>query len=667
MDRHLLPSLPGRLACIRVLMASLLILTMTPLQAQESADSDSLSINELFNMSMAELMEIKVTVSSHRPELILDTPAIISRYDADEMAGMGLRTLRDMLRFIPGVTVQDHLFGQTFISIRGVYEGFNQKVLFLLDDTPYFMPSHSDIPLLGIPFSSISHIEIIRGPGAVYYGTNATGGVIKVVTRGYGQSDQGENNLSLRGGTNSYVNGGGYYDTGQNDWGQLSAAFEVQRDDGYAARYPSYDDGTEVIDEGTISKQEETTSALLKYRYRDFTLLAQAFESLYTGVTIPRQPENVNHLTYKGWLVSLRQDVGNDASKLSVFTDYNRFHPIFVVDGGGLSFKTEGDGHYNYRWRTGATYARTLSRSLDLFLGAEYEIRSTGAYESFDSETGEVFSSIMPKFSLNETSAYGQLDYSPSAAWRFLAGGRYTDNSITGDDLVPRLAVIRRLGDHQALKLLYSVGFNSPSFTQMRADAPPIVEGNPDLTPEKVKTLDLAYNYIVDKVLFGANLWRLDGEDFIFTERLPGEPVRFFNTGSFTRYGAEIDLQYVPTANLNLYSGLTYYFEGNEVDPDDIARVYTPVFTFNLGSTYGFAAHHLIGGSLRYIGERASADNLWQLNLDYRWNLGRLQIYATVENVLDEEVLHPNMGEFNDRLVPGGQGRNLKLGVRVGF
>ncbi|RKZ11220.1 hypothetical protein DRQ50_13945, partial [bacterium] len=243
MDRHLLPSLPGRLACIRVLMASLLILTMTPLQAQESADSDSLSINELFNMSLAELMEIKVTVSSHRPELILDTPAIISRYDADEMAGMGLRTLRDMLRFIPGVTVQDHLFGQTFISIRGVYEGFNQKVLFLLDDTPYFMPSHSDIPLLGIPFSSISHIEIIRGPGAVYYGTNATGGVIKVVTRGYGQSDQGENNLSLRGGTNSYVNGGGYYDTGQNDWGQLSAAFEVQRDDGYAARYPSYDDG----------------------------------------------------------------------------------------------------------------------------------------------------------------------------------------------------------------------------------------------------------------------------------------------------------------------------------------------------------------------------------------------------------------------------------------
>jgi len=183
---------------------------------------------DFFKLSLEELGQ--VTVASHRPERIAETPAIVSVYNAGEMAEMGMRTLRDMLSFIPGITMQDHLFGQPIVSIRGIYEGFNQKVLFLLDDTPYFMPSHSDIPLLGIPIEAIDRIEVIRGPGAMYYGTNATAGVIKIVTK-----KEGDNTLSARAGENKYLNAGGVYHSGKQDWGELSAAFELQNDEGYRA------------------------------------------------------------------------------------------------------------------------------------------------------------------------------------------------------------------------------------------------------------------------------------------------------------------------------------------------------------------------------------------------------------------------------------------------
>jgi len=36
-------------------------------------------------------------------------------------------------------------------------------------------------------------------------------------------------------------------------------------------------------------------------------------------------------------------------------------------------------------------------------------------------------------------------------------------------------------------------------------------------------------------------------------------------------------------------------------------------------------------------------------------------------NLLDKTILHPNMASFNDRLIPAGQERNIKLGISYQF
>jgi len=91
---------------------------------------------DLFEISLEELLMVDISIASTLSERIIDTPAIVSRYDADDLASMGLRTLKDMLSFIPGFVLQKTRSGGTSVMIRGLVEGFNQKVLFLVDDIP---------------------------------------------------------------------------------------------------------------------------------------------------------------------------------------------------------------------------------------------------------------------------------------------------------------------------------------------------------------------------------------------------------------------------------------------------------------------------------------------------------------------------------------------------
>jgi outer membrane receptor protein involved in Fe transport len=645
-----------------LILICLLVLTIPPLVQAETAEEYSMP--ELLGLQLEELANIKVTVASAEPELIIETPAIVSRYDMETLSSMGLRTLRDALSFIPGVVLQDHLFGQTIVMMRGVYEGFNQKVLFLVDGVPYFMPSHSEIPLSGIPLEAISHIEVIRGPGAVFYGTNATAGVINVITK----KDTSKSRIAASYGSNDKLNGGAIINHTFNEDLGCSLAFESQTDHGYDARYPAYPG----FAEGTINKKDEMDSVLAKFRYKKANVLAQAFQSETNGLENPRQVNNVNTNEYEGYL--LHADYGDTTGgdlDWKLFTDYNNFFLNFTVEDqingdtpGGTRFNDGGDN--NYRWRSGSSLNYHWSKVLAVFAGLEYEERYTGEYQAYNGATGETRGVIVPHFGLSEWSFYSQIDYILGAKWRFFVGGRLTDNSITGTDSVPRLGAVYKIDDLQSLKLLYSVGFNSPSFTQLRADLLPLVQGNPDLSPEKIKTVDLAYSYSKGNNFFVANVFYLKAENFIVSDRSSGT-IKFYNASDFERYGAELDYQGILAKQWTLFANLAYHVQGNSMEEDDPTAIYAPKFTTALGVNYTFLKRHSIGASLRTISHRADSDALAQFNLDYQYKLEGLTLFSTLRNILDEEILHPNIGEFSSREVPGGEGFNFIVGAKYGF
>jgi len=605
--------------------------------------------SDLFELSLTDLSQIRVTVSSHRPESLLDTPSIVTRLDSADLRRLGLTDLTELLSFVPGMTVQNHLFGQPFVSVRGVYEGFNQKVLFLLDDTPYFMSSHSDIPLKAIPLEAISHVEIIRGPGAVYYGTNATAGVIKVVTK---TGEAGSSAKVTVRSTESVMVSGGY----QWQWvnHHMMVAGQTETPQKQTVYYPEFDS----FSAGDVEKTEHSDAVYARWSQGQTQLVFHGFHTEYAGIAQPRTVDNVNQLTYRGFLLSAQHSIPlSSETSLKTFMDYNQFALNFLIDDfigpdvqGGFRM---GDEQNNYRLRAGANIDAQWLNWLGGFAGLEWEKRSTSDYEIYNDQTGDTTGTIMPAFSMDEWSAYGQLDVTPYEGGRLVIGARYTDNEIIGESVVPRLAWVQSINDTSSIKVLYSVGFNTPSFTQLKADFSGVVNGNSSLSAEQIASLDVGYFYQAEQLQFGVTAFRYTAKDFVYSDRSSGE-IEFYNSSDFSHQGLELEWEYRLQAQHAVFANTSYLFDGNEVDVKDNSAQFSPRLTMNFGY-HGQWGRHSAGMSVRYVGERASAEPIWLVNVNYQVRIKAFDVGARVVNLAQSDQNQPNMAEFNERLVPMGE------------
>jgi len=634
-----------------------------------SAQSDEL--DSLLDLTLEELLNVEVSVASTKSESVIEAPAIVSRYNRIDLEKMGITTLREMFNFIPGVIVQDALPGWASVQIRGIDEVFNQKVLFLLDGIPYHQPSHSLIPMEGVPWESISHVEVIRGPGAVFYGSQASGGVFNVITK----KNTEDNSASLKVGSNNLVEGSGYYNKKLSDDSAIYVAAEYRKEDGYTATYNEVFPGVGLITDD-VERYLERQSGLLRYNNNDFILQLQAFSDETIGINDAYTDKNTLQplsLKTKGQLIHIANSWNTENSKTTAFADYNYYtfdlqiNNLFAPGVHALATK-DSNGGDDYRLRYGGSFAYTINNSLDIVAGVEQETRSTDDYGIYflDEQTTPVVT-LLEQGEVDEFSAYSQLDYSYQR-WRFLIGGRYTDNERSGQKTTPRAAIVYELDQHQSLKALYSTGFNSPNPTQTSISSAGALQGNENLTAEVVKTFDIAYSYTRSNVLFVANIYSLTAEDFIqrrFSEEI--NAISFFNEGNFTRNGAELDFQ-IATQDSKLFINLAYQKEGNKILADDSAAFNTPRLTFSVGASTNFWDIHSLGGDISYIGPRHNLDGYSVMNINYTARLSDIELFLIVRNIFDEDILNPDISSQGSTLVAQGEdGVNAQLGVRFYF
>ena len=98
---------------------------------------------------------------------------------AEDMERRGIRTVQDALREVPGVAVSSSGAAQTQVRIRSA-EG--NHTLILIDGVPA-TGGNDEYYLSGLETANIDRIEVLRGPQSVYYGSNASAGVINIITR----------------------------------------------------------------------------------------------------------------------------------------------------------------------------------------------------------------------------------------------------------------------------------------------------------------------------------------------------------------------------------------------------------------------------------------------------------------------------------------------------
>lgn len=101
---------------------------------------------------------------------------VLTAADLDQR---GIRTVQDALREVPGVAVSASGGSYAQVRIRGAEAS---HTLILIDGVPASGGSDEYI-LTGLETANIDRIEVLRGPQSVYYGSNASAGVINIITR----------------------------------------------------------------------------------------------------------------------------------------------------------------------------------------------------------------------------------------------------------------------------------------------------------------------------------------------------------------------------------------------------------------------------------------------------------------------------------------------------
>jgi iron complex outermembrane receptor protein len=140
---------------------------------------------DLLNLPLEDLLKIEISSASRRLQQVQDVAAAVSVISREEIERSGARTLPEALRLAPGVEVARIGNNRWAVSIRGFNGRFAQKLLVLKDGRSIYSPLFSGVmweaedAILG----DIERIEVIRGPSAAMWGSNAVNGVINIITR----------------------------------------------------------------------------------------------------------------------------------------------------------------------------------------------------------------------------------------------------------------------------------------------------------------------------------------------------------------------------------------------------------------------------------------------------------------------------------------------------
>jgi iron complex outermembrane receptor protein len=163
----------GALACV-------LICSIPGLARAVPAPADFLK-----QLSLEELMNVRVTTASRTSEPLFAAPVAAYVITRDEILRSGVRSLPEALRLAPGVEVAREGTHGWSITIRGFNSDLSNKLLVLIDGRSVYSPLFAGVfwDAQNYLLEDVDRIEVVAGPGGTLWGANAVNGVINVITR----------------------------------------------------------------------------------------------------------------------------------------------------------------------------------------------------------------------------------------------------------------------------------------------------------------------------------------------------------------------------------------------------------------------------------------------------------------------------------------------------
>ncbi len=411
-------------------------------------------------------------------------------------------SIDDILKFTGGVEVQQRgpAGSQADIIIRG---GTFQQVLVLLDGMKINDPITGHFSgYIPIPIAEIERIEIVKGPAAAMYGSEAVGGVINIISKTfyhYNTTSKEESNLGVSFGeyelhssrasayvTRKKIN---FFLGGSTD----NSSGQLLRGDNRGYFHNHLISGSASIPLSKKWMLQFRTS----YDYRDF-----AAQNFYTPELIDTATEKVNT-----WWNQLRIETNRNHSKDQldiIFKKTNDFYLYYPL--------STANNNQSILSQLNYLHTHTFNKNLTGLIGSSYERREMISNDrgNHQNNNGALFASALMSFK--------KLNISPQI--RLVLDEQYKF------DALPQLNVSYIFKD---ITFRASIGksIRSADFTELYNNYnKPIVKGgkigNPELIPEKSMNYEIGLDYSINNFTFNSS----------YFYRKQDQMIDFVNTNS---------------------------------------------------------------------------------------------------------------------------------------
>jgi len=652
------------------------ILSYYPIQATIALDLEtSFATKDLLQLSLEDLLNLQVITASKKQDNIHDAPGIISVVTAQEIEKFGANNLREVIDRLTSTYLGDmYIVPQNTTAIRGSFGGLDMQVLILLNGRPFkeSVTGGFNYPIyLAFPISAVQKIEMIRGPGSVLYGSNAYMGVLNILTK----KDENPNKVSVMTGSLGTRATEAYTHHEYNDLKLTGSLRYFEETEGWQfkaidelgeANQTHFDEYNAGAYLNANYKQLNFDFAWLRANQRHFGEIPQwSWQAQDIKTTRILADIGYKHTFSDHWHLETNVTYNQRQTNLeSVVAHKDEASKDWLLE---IVNYWEND---KFSWLIGTTAHYMTGSSLIITKSLPQQI----------------FPSVEDYYATLYT-LYTQADYKLTDKIKMILGGQWVQPEGISSSFVPRLGLIYQFNKKLGVKFLYSEAYRT-AFEIEKSVQTAVIQGNPDLQPETIKTYDFQVFYDTNHHQFSATYYHSTQQDLIAAISLPKQAqLNFINMGERTIQGIELESKWVPNEKFFLTGSLTYQSNENDQGIKNVALM--PNWMVKLGmsyqlnhatsislfDTYYTAAHN---NPLRAEPQilNSSANNYHMVTLNIHTELNQwlglssknpLALNAYIYNLLDEEVYMPEFlrGQINS--LPARQGRGIYMGLKYYF
>ncbi len=628
----------------KLLLFMVIIILAFTLYAQEQ------KLDELLDRNLEELMNIEVITASKKLRRLSEVPATVRVITAEQIKARGYFTLEEALSDLPGIQFRNIVGFNSYVFLRGIHSQ-NQATLLLVDGIQINELNSGGFYAGGqFNLSNVKRIEVVYGPASALYGTNAISGIINIITNDP-QDMQGGHASVLFGNfdTRNYDFKYGNYNQKNNFGFSVSGMFkQSEKADLRGAK----GDNNWTKD---MENFEDDLSFDGKLTYKNFSM-GLVFQDKQASRTTNYKTIDSNYLD-AGSLWHIQFFNGHAKyiySKSSRWSNQSLLYyrnatvldntiAYITSDTGATGGQT---GYYRPNNLIGLENQFNLRLRDKLNIVAGFVFEKERLAESFSisySGSPEIKPPTPAKPDMlnnNLASIYLQTEYKSFKFTELTLGWRHDNSSYYGKVNTPRIGLVYNK-DKFTTKLLYTEAFRAPKPWDYTYE-----EGNPDLKPETMRSLEIALAYAY-------------AENFIASLSVYKNTMR----GTFTREerrqtngldvktdGFEVELEY-KREKIRSYFNYTYnlsIYENGEKIPEIGNN------NVNVGVLYAFTKKIKLDVRGHYLGRRKNVKTITATGSDYVDNTVVLNATFSVlnvkgfnfqlicKNLFDVEYYHPS-------------------------